>query len=73
MKKLLLLISLLSFSGLAYSQDTTAHAKHMVKKKVVHKKKHTVIRKKTEGEVIHGAPNQARLDSIKKAKTKQKR
>ena len=70
MRKWLLLISLCCCSVFAYCQDTTGRAKHVVSKKAGphHAKRHTIKKQSAPGEVIHGAQDQDKLDSMKAAK-----
>ncbi|MCD6010606.1 MAG: hypothetical protein K0Q79_468 [Flavipsychrobacter sp.] len=75
MKKLLLLISFVWLSGAGYAQQSSTKTKTAVtQKKTVFKKKRKVKKKKyTQREVVHRSPDQAKLDSMKKAKTLQKK
>jgi hypothetical protein len=76
MKRSLLLISLIGFGTIAYCrQDNAGNSPSAVKKKTVthHSKKHSKKEKTKQGEVIHYAPDQQQLDSIKKEKLKHKK
>jgi hypothetical protein len=76
MKKWLLLISFLSFNVYGYCQAPAGAKKTTVSKKTTthHSKHHKtkVKTKTTQGEVGHKGPDQARVDSVKQAKTKLK-
>ena len=76
MKKLLFLISNLLFSvGIAYSQANIKHQNNggsLKQENVIHKHKHIKTNKKNTA-IIHSAPNQQHIDSIKKEKLKAKK
>ncbi len=75
MKRSLLLISFLWFSGIIHAQQTPGKTKTVTtQKKTAHKTKRKVKKKKiVQHKVVHLAPDQAKLDSMKRAKTLQKK
>lgn len=75
MNKLLLPASLVFISHFAFCQTSGGAAKPASSKKITHHAKHhakhhTKQKKAEQGEVIHYAPGQDKIDSIKRAKQK---
>jgi len=72
MNKLLLLVSVVFINHCAYCQTNGGSANPASSKKTTHHVKHHHAAQKNvkQGEVMHNAPDQDKIDSMKRAKQK---